>query len=72
MMQMNGVAGVPARVEIDDLGPVISCGAHPAKAVVGEVVPVRAAVWSDGHDTVAVTLAVWYLGPRYQIGRAHV
>ncbi len=28
----------------------------PAKAVVGEVVPVRATVWREGHDAVAATL----------------
>ena len=45
--------------------PVVSCGAYPAKAVVGEVVPVSAAVWREGHDAVAATLVVRYLGPRY-------
>ncbi|MDN2502871.1 DUF3416 domain-containing protein, partial [Nocardia nova] len=33
-------------------------GGYPAKAVVGEVVPVRAVVWREGHDAVAATLAV--------------
>jgi starch synthase (maltosyl-transferring) len=56
---------VPGRVEIDDVQPVISYGAYPAKAVVGEIFPVSAAVWRDGHDTVAATLVVRYLGPRY-------
>ncbi len=60
---------MPGRVEIDDVAPVVSCGAYPAKAVVDEVVPVRAAVWREGHDAVAATLVVRYLGPRYpQIG----
>ena len=40
---------MPGRVEIDDVAPVVSCGAYPAKAVVGEVVPVRATVWREGH-----------------------
>jgi len=56
---------VPGRIEIDNVQPVVSCGAYRAKAVVGEVVPVRAAVWRDGHDAVAATLVVRYLGPRY-------
>jgi len=56
---------VPGRIEIDDVAPVVSCGVYPAKAVVGEVVPVRAAVWREGHDAVAATLVVRYLGPRY-------
>jgi len=56
---------VPGRIEIDDVAPVVSCGVYAAKAVVGEVVPVRAAVWREGHDAVAATLVVRYLGPRY-------
>ena len=56
---------MPGRVEIDNVQPVVSCGAYPAKAVVGEVVPVSAAVWREGHDAVAATLVVRYLGPRY-------
>jgi starch synthase (maltosyl-transferring) len=60
---------VPGRVEIDDVQPVVSCGAYPAKAVVGEVIPISAAVWREGHDEVAATLVVRYLGPRYpQVG----
>src|SRR6202789_1115289 len=60
---------VPGRVEIDDVAPVVSCGAYPAKAVIDEVIPVRAAVWREGHDAVAATLVVRYLGPRYpQVG----
>src|SRR6516164_4826350 len=60
----NGVV-VPGRVEIDNVQPVVSCGAYPAKAVVGEMVPVSAAVWREGHEAVAATLVVRYLGPRY-------
>src|SRR5215813_10925686 len=56
---------VPGRIEIDNVQPVVSCGAYPAKAVVGEVVPVSAAVWREGHERVAATLVVRYLGPRY-------
>lgn len=56
---------MPGRVEIDNVQPVVSCGAYPAKAVVGEIVPVSAAVWREGHEAVAATLVVRYLGPRY-------
>ena len=60
---------MPGRVEIDNVQPVVSCGAYPAKAVIGEVVPISAAVWREGHDEVAATLVVRYLGPRYpQVG----
>ena len=62
-----GVRGdcVAGRIGIDDVAPVISCGRFPAKAVVGEVVPVRATVWREGHDAVAATLVVRYHGTDY-------
>jgi starch synthase (maltosyl-transferring) len=56
---------VPGRIEIDGVAPVVSCGAHPAKAVTGEIVPVCATVWREGHEAVAATLVVRYLGPHY-------
>ena len=46
------------RLGIDDVRPQISGRQHPAKAVVGEVVPVSALVWREGHDAVAATLNV--------------
>lgn len=53
------------RIGIDDVAPVVSGGQFPAKAVVGEVVPVRATVWREGHDAVSATLVVRYLGTDY-------
>ncbi|WP_304111414.1 alpha-1,4-glucan--maltose-1-phosphate maltosyltransferase [Mycolicibacterium bacteremicum] len=53
------------RIEIDDVAPVLSNGRFPAKAVVGEVVPIKAAVWREGHDAVAATLVVRYHGTAY-------
>lgn len=53
------------RIGIDDVAPVVSNGRYPAKAVVGEVVPVRATVWREGHDAVAATLVVRYHGTTY-------
>ncbi len=53
------------RIGIDDVAPVVSGGRYPAKAVVGEVVPVRATVWREGHDAVAATLVVRYHGNAY-------
>ncbi len=53
------------RIGIDDVAPVVSAGRYPAKAVVGEVVPVRATVWREGHDAVAATLVVRYHGRAY-------
>jgi starch synthase (maltosyl-transferring) len=56
---------VPGRIEIDDVQPVVSGGRFPAKAVVGEIVPVCATVWREGHDAVAGTLVVRYHGAAY-------
>ena len=46
------------RLGIDDVSPAVGDGRHPAKAVVGEVIPVRASVWREGHDAVAANV-VW-------------
>ncbi|WP_255027032.1 maltotransferase domain-containing protein [Rhodococcus sp. GA1] len=46
------------RLAIDDVQPSIDGGRYPTKAVVGEVVPVSAVVWREGHDAIAATLAV--------------
>ncbi len=60
---------MPSRIQIDDVAPVVSGGTYPAKAVVGEVVPVSATVWREGHEAVAATLVVRYHGPAYpQLG----
>jgi len=63
---------VPGRVEVDDVQPVVSCGTYPAKAVVGEIVPVSATVWREGHEAVSATLVVRYLGHHYpQVAEPH-
>lgn len=46
------------RLGIDDVRPVVSHGSLPAKATVGEVIPVTALVWREGHDAIAATLRV--------------
>lgn len=46
------------RLGIDDVRPQVDGGATPAKAVVGEVVPVFAVVWREGHDALNATLNV--------------
>jgi len=61
---------VTGRLGIDDVAPVVSCGAHPAKAVVGEMVPIAATVWREGHDAVAATV-VWR-GPGERTGAMQV
>ncbi len=43
------------RIPVLDVGPVVDCGRWPARAVVGEAVPVTATVFREGHDAVAAT-----------------
>ena len=45
-----------ARFGIDDVRPQVSGRTLPAKAVVGEVIPISALVWREGHDAVAATV----------------
>ena len=56
---------MPGRIEIDDVAPAVSGGRFPAKAVVGEVIPISATVWREGHDAVAATLVLRYHGTAY-------
>ncbi|MBG9371410.1 alpha-1,4-glucan--maltose-1-phosphate maltosyltransferase [Corynebacterium diphtheriae] len=46
------------RLAIEDVRPKVSCGRRPSKAVVGEMIPVSALVWREGHDAIAATLVV--------------
>ncbi|KZB79866.1 maltotransferase domain-containing protein [Amycolatopsis regifaucium] len=55
------------RLGIDDVSPCVSCGRYPAKAVVGEHIPVTATVWREGHDAVAATVA--WRGPGDRLTR---
>jgi starch synthase (maltosyl-transferring) len=44
------------RVIIEEIQPVIDAGRYPAKRILGDVVTVTAAIFSDGHDHVAARL----------------
>ncbi|MER7891473.1 maltotransferase domain-containing protein [Micromonospora sp. NPDC094482] len=46
------------RFPIEDVSPVVSCGRYPAKAVVGEWVPVAARAYREGHDALGCNV-VW-------------
>src|SRR5690625_7366319 len=41
------------RIPVVDVSPTIEQGRWPAKAVVGEPVPIQATVFREGHDAVA-------------------
>src|SRR3954468_6881077 len=46
------------RIPITDVRPVVDCARWPAKAAVGETVPVTATVFREGHDLVAADVVV--------------
>ncbi|HEX8632091.1 MAG TPA: maltotransferase domain-containing protein, partial [Catenuloplanes sp.] len=46
------------RFPIEDVTPSVSCGRYPAKAVVGELVPVSACSYREGHDALGCNV-VW-------------
>jgi starch synthase (maltosyl-transferring) len=50
------------RMVIDDIRPATPEPGHPAKAVVGEAVPVRAVIFKDGHDVLAARALLWAEG----------
>src|SRR6478752_1962962 len=54
----DGGAPMIEQQGIDDVTPSVGDGRHPSKAVVGEVIPIGATVWREGHDAVAANV-VW-------------
>ena len=56
------VVGLPprglGRIPITKVSPVVEGGAYPAKAVVGELFPVTARVFREGHDAVNATVVL--------------
>jgi len=55
------------RIGIDDISPTVSNGRYPAKAVIGEHIPVHATVWREGNDAVGATVA--WKGPHDRVFR---
>ncbi|ADG98286.1 alpha amylase catalytic sub domain protein [Segniliparus rotundus DSM 44985] len=53
-----------ARLVIDDIAPAVGEEPYPAKAVLGELFPVRAVVWGDGHDALGATVVATAPGSR--------
>lgn len=47
---------VTGRIPVTGVQPVVQDGRFPAKAVVGEDIPVRATVFREGHDAVRATV----------------
>jgi starch synthase (maltosyl-transferring) len=46
------------RIPVHKVAPVIEGGAYPAKAVVGESIPIRATVFREGHDAVNASVVL--------------
>ncbi len=46
------------RIPVIEVSPVIEGGVYPAKAVVGELIPVRARVFREGHDSVNASVVL--------------
>jgi starch synthase (maltosyl-transferring) len=55
---MGRFAVMIGRIPVTDIRPAVDCGRWPAKAAVGEIVPVTATVFREGHDAVAANVAV--------------
>src|SRR5437764_5469991 len=47
--RMTNVMGMAGRFPIEDVAPSVACRRYPAKAVVGELVPVSARSYREGH-----------------------
>ncbi|MEO3816034.1 alpha-1,4-glucan--maltose-1-phosphate maltosyltransferase [Plantactinospora sp. B24E8] len=47
------------RIPIEDVTPSVACGRYPAKAVVGELVPVGATAYREGHAAMGCQVAWW-------------
>ncbi|HEV6951956.1 MAG TPA: alpha-1,4-glucan--maltose-1-phosphate maltosyltransferase [Promicromonospora sp.] len=54
-MSLHTRPGRIGRIPVLEVSPVVEGGRWPAKAAVGEVVPVEATVFREGHDAVAAT-----------------
>ncbi|MGI5187885.1 alpha-1,4-glucan--maltose-1-phosphate maltosyltransferase [Promicromonospora sp. CA-289599] len=54
-MSQYSTPGRIGRIPVLEVSPVVEAGRWPAKAVVGEVVPIEATVFREGHDAVAAT-----------------
>jgi starch synthase (maltosyl-transferring) len=55
---LTTVSTMTGRFPIEDVAPSVACGRYPAKAVVGELVPVSAVSYREGHDALGVNV-VW-------------
>jgi starch synthase (maltosyl-transferring) len=53
------------RVIIEEIQPQVDCGRYPVRRILGDVVPISAAIFSDGHDHVAARLLYKHESERF-------
>jgi starch synthase (maltosyl-transferring) len=59
--RLTNVDVVTGRIPIEAVSPSVACGRYPAKGVVGELVPVSAVSYREGHQAMGCNV-VWH-GP---------
>ncbi len=50
--------GQTGRIPVVDVQPMVDCGRFPAKAAVGETIPISATVFREGHDAVGANVVL--------------
>jgi len=59
------------RIPVVKVSPVIHGGAYPAKATVGESIPIRAQVFREGHDAVNASVVLTDPGGQVRVQPMH-
>ena len=59
------------RIPVVQVSPVIQGGAYPAKATVGESIPIRAQVFREGHDAVNASVVLTDPGGQVRVEPMH-
>ena len=54
----------PPRIQIQHIEPLVDCGSHPVKRIVGDAVDVFATIFKDGHDVLGAAVRVRAPGER--------
>jgi starch synthase (maltosyl-transferring) len=49
---------LPARIQVQDVEPVVDCGRYPVKRTAGDRVDVYATIFKDGHDSLGAAVRV--------------
>ena len=54
----------PSRIQIQHIEPLVDCGRHPVKRIVGDSVDVYATIFKDGHDALGAAVRIRAPGER--------